>query len=234
MPATESTIRYAEASDAAAIADLKQAAWPDEPPPDPAYYAHVIQKPGHATQLAAVGDRALGFIDGFLTLAADGTRRWEVDLLAVHPAARQRGLGRSLVAACTTAGLAMGAAYARALIHVENTASQRTFARCGYRQEDRHCRLFVMSDGTDDGSPAPPDAHLIPVTTLNYRGLWVEGNRSAAALGAARAIRARHGWDVVGTVIPLANADALSAAAAVGYATVGDYAWWRFDGPAGA
>jgi ribosomal protein S18 acetylase RimI-like enzyme len=220
------TIRRAVPDDAAAIAAIMAAVWPDQTA-DPAHIASVIAEPDHAALVAAVGETIAGFVDGFLMLGPDGSRRWEVDLLAVHPDHHRQGLGRMLTAQCTAAGRSFGAGLARALIHVENTASQRTFARCGYALQPDTCRLLIRTTGVDDAAPVPPAAHLIPVLTLGYRGLWIEGRRSAAAFRAANAIRSRHGWDSAGAVVPLADQAALDAAAAAEFMPVGDYAWWH-------
>ena len=227
MPTENPLCHRATAKDAFTIAAIKAAAWPDEPSLDPSYYARVLKEPDHITLVAEVNDRVLGFVDGFLTLAADGARRWEIDLVAVHPVGRRRGLGQALVEACMKSGFENGASYARALIRVDNIASQCTFTRCGFHQEKERCQLYITMSGEDDGSSAPSDTHLIPVMTLNYCGLWVEGVRSSAAMQAASSIRARHEWDIAGAVIALLDDDALCAARVNGYKYAGDYAWWR-------
>ncbi len=48
----------------------------------------------------------------------------------------------------------------------------------------------------------PPSAYLIPVSTLTYGGVWVEGAQTASALHFAQTVRARFGWDVAGAVLP--------------------------------
>ena len=219
-------VRRAVPDDAPGIAAVKAAAWPGEAS-QAASIAAVIRQPGHATLVAVENGRVLGFVDGFLTHALAGVRRWEVDLLAVHPDHRRRGIGRALVTACTDAGRTAGAARARALIQLDNVGSQNTFARCGYQVNEAVCRLFVCTDGGASGPPPPLDAHFIPVVTLNYRGLWIEGKLSAAGFEAARAARARFGLDLVGAAIPLAEAEALRAAQRARFRAVGDYQWWR-------
>ncbi len=220
------TVRWAVPDDALGIAAVKAAAWPGEAS-EAAHIAAVIRQPGRATLVAIENGRVLGFVDGFLTSALAGVRRWEVDLLAVHPDHRRRGIGRALVTVCTDAGRAAGAALARALIQLDNVGSQNTFARCGYQVNGAVCRLFVSTSGGASGPTPPPDAHLIPVVTLNYRGLWIEGKLSAAGFEAARAVRARFGLNLVGAAIPLAEIEALRAAHGAGFRAVGDYQWWR-------
>ncbi len=218
-------IHPATPHDAAAIATLQAACWPGERP-DVARIARVVTGPDHATLIARIEDKPVGFVDGFLTLAADGARRWEVDLLAVDPAWRGRGVGRALIAACTAAGAAFAPLYARALIAVDNAASRRAFAAAGFVEQAAPCRLMIMTAGEDGGRAAPPEAHLVPVQTLSYQGVWVEGALTPGAFAAAGDVRARFGWDVAGAVIPLGQAEALAAAEAAGYRAVGAYTWW--------
>lgn len=218
-------LRYAEPEDAPGIVRIKKAVWPHEKA-DTAAIAAALAEPGRATLVADEDEGISGFVDGFLTVGVDDSRRWELDLLAVHPLAQRRGIGRALVAACTEAGRDHEAECVRALIRTDNVASQETVARCGYAPDPAPCSLWVAQHGEDDGHPVPPGAHLIPVVTLNYRGVWVEGALSVDAFRAARAMRARHGWDTAGAVIRLDNAAGLEAALEAGFMAVGDYRWW--------
>jgi GNAT superfamily N-acetyltransferase len=220
-----SAIRRATPEDAPGIAAVRRAVWPGEAV-DFAFMGRVIAEPDHATLVAVLNGTIAGFADGFLTLAADGTRRWEVDLLAVHPDYQRRGLGAALTAACTNAGRDFGPSLARALIRTDNLASRRAFARCGY-QEGAACRLMINRDDGGGSVEAPAGSHIIPVMTLSYRGLWLEGVLTPAAFRAVQDIRARLGWAVAGAVIPAAQGRAIRAAEAAGFFAVGDYAWWE-------
>ncbi len=224
------TIRRATAVDAPAISRVRAAVWPGEPT-DADRVAQALALPGRATLVAADGESGavVAFVDGFLTRSAQGTPRWELDLLATHPAHRGRGIGAALVAACTAAGQRHGAPLARALVQVDNTASQRTFARCGYAAQPSPCALLVATDGqaAQGGPPPPPDLHLIRVVTLSYRGLWLEGALTPASFAAAQAALHRDGLDVAGAVIPLDRAEALRAAQEAGFTCRGVYRWWR-------
>lgn len=218
-------VRRATSQDAAAIATLKAACWPGETT-DPTHMAGVITEPDHATLVIVVDDALVGFVDGFLTLAPDGARRWEIDLLAVAPDFQGQGLGRVLIGACFGAGRRFAPRFARALIALDNAPSQGAFARTQFIQQPDPLTLMIATEGSDTHTPAPPDAHLIPVQTLSYRGVWLEGTRTPAAFAAAQAIRARFGWDTAGSVIPHSSPDLLSAAQSSGYTPVGDYQWW--------
>ena len=218
-------IRQATPQDAPAIAAIQALCWPENSP-DPNRVAAIIAEPDHITTVIVQDGVLTGFMDSFLTLSQDGTHRWEMDLLAVHPNSRGKGQARVLIGANFGAARRLGAAFARALIHADNLPSQRAFARAGFSPAPLLNRLLVTGNGTDTGQPAPPDAHLIPVQTLGYAGVWVEGVISPAALNAAQSVRARFGWDVAGCVIPLEDTAALNHAAQASYDPVGDYRWW--------
>jgi L-amino acid N-acyltransferase YncA len=172
-------------------------------------------------------------VDGFATLSGAGVLRWEVDLLAVHPGYRGQGLGARLVRANTAAGRDAGAACVRALVHVENVASQRTFARCAYRREDALCNLYVLPGaGLNLGVQLPPDAYLVPVNTFNYRGLWLEtgGFPSETGRRCYTSALLNGAWDLLGAVIPARQAERERLALAAGFTLVGQYQWWSLGG----
>jgi len=245
------TVRHAGSGDASGIARVKAAAWPEESLPDADYIACVMDGQEHVSQVAIDADgQVIGFVDGFVTLSQAGVSRWEVDLLAVHPDCRGRGIGRALVEANTAAGQAMGAAFARALIRVDNIGSQRVFARCGYRVDEAVCALYTSTQPSaishQQENQIPPlcaeeepqgglyrpggedSLHLVPVTTFAYRGLWLEGSLGPDSFRAAQTICDHNGWDVAGAVIPAGQPETVRAAEAAGYAPVGLYQWWFF------
>lgn len=219
-------IRRATPTDSLPIAAVKRACWPDDSTA-PDQIAVTMTEPDHAMFVSLQAGVVAGFVDGFLTLAADGTRRWEVDLLAVHPSQQRRGLGHELTATCTAAGREFGATVARAFIHVDNKASQHTFERCGYRPDPQERTLLISTASTPTAvEPLPAAAHLVPVVTLNYSGLWIEGQLSAAALTTAQTVCARHGWDVAGAMIPAAQAATIPTALDLGFQRIGAYRQW--------
>jgi len=217
-------LRKATMDDAVAIAQVKDAVWPDEATAS-AYIAEVINQPEHIVHVATINNRIVGFVEGFITLSNEGHYRWEVDLLAVQPEYRGRGIAPQLVKASTKAGRDMGASLARALIRVGNLAAERTFASCGYAVNDEKNALYVAM-GEQNSIKIPENVFLIPVSTFGYRGIWLEGELSAQGFSAARAVVARHGWDVAGAVVPQHNKTAIIAAQEAGYEFVADFCWW--------
>lgn len=222
----ETQVRLAVLNDAPAIASVKRATWSDEPA-DSQHIARVMAQPGRATVVASRQDgQIVGFTDGFMTLSHDGFYRWEVDLVAVHPDARGAGLASRMIAESTQQGKQMGASAARALIHVDNLASQRSFLRCGYKPDETICALFVCSVGGLPSSLKPPaGTYLLPVNTFGYRGVWLEGTLTADSFVTAQNVRKHYGWDVAGAVIPQDD-PAAELAESVGYTRIGLYQWW--------
>ncbi len=219
-------IRAATAADAPLIAEVKVATWPDEMT-TAEMIARVLQETNHAAHTAWGDGRLAGFVDGFLTMTAAGARRWEVDLLAVHPVYRGRGLATRLVQANSGAGCDMGAIEARGLVKTGNAASERAFARCGYVTDATIYGLYIDGYGEGFNSAVPRGLHLIPVVTFNYQGVWVEGELSGAGFALAQSVRAQYGWDAAGAAIPVNLTEAKKAAEAAGYSLVGEFRWWN-------
>jgi GNAT superfamily N-acetyltransferase len=221
-------IRLATLHDTLQIAGVKAAGWPDEKT-NLDLVAGVLRSGDHVTQIAIQDEEIVGFINGFSTRSQSNVLRWEVDLLAVHPLYRQRGLAQLLIAASTESGRQRGASFARALIHVDNVASQRAFAGCGYTVESQVCLLVVCPtdfDALGHAASQPPSLYLIQVMTLNYRGIWLEGQVSLRGFSFAQQTARRLGLNIAGAVIPLAQAEVIYAAQEHNLNPVGYYQWW--------
>jgi ribosomal protein S18 acetylase RimI-like enzyme len=218
-------IRQAHAGDSDALASVINETWHDNTA-DPAHIARVIRETGRVTLLAQDSDQVLGFVDGFLTPAPDGTIRWEIDLLGVRPSARGRQIASRLVTAAVEAGRGQGAVTARALIRLDNPASQRVFAACGFSEQPERCVLYTAGSSTGDDFQVGADGYLLPVVTLTYRGVWIEGVSALGNLAAARRLVGRYGWDAAGAVLPAGDAAVLRAAETAGYVKREAYAWW--------
>lgn len=221
-------IRQAVPADAPHILNIKQAVWPSESPKGWAYIAEVIALLDHATHLAFVEGTPAGFVDGFMTYTPAGLPRWEVDLLAVHPDFRGKGIAAQLVALSTETGRVHGANFARGLVETENIASQRTFARCDYTLENQYHALMVGSELLIDILILPPEnALLTPVQTINYRGIWVEGAYQKNSFLAGQVLCTQYAWDLTGAVIPTSDITALQIAQELEFTLVGHYQWWK-------
>jgi GNAT superfamily N-acetyltransferase len=219
-------IQQATPNHAPQIAHVKHRVWEDEDV-DETHVARVIAEPDHVTHIALEDNQVVGFVDSFLTLSSGGARRWEVDLLAVLPEYRGKGIASRLIAINMESGRQMGATFMRALIAVGNVGSEKAFAHCGFQVQDETCGLYVSGDDTAD-IPKPDGLYLLPVNTFNYRGVWLEGQLSNEGFRKAQAVRTRYRWDTAGAVIPLSQTKAVTAAQEAGYILVGEYRWWHY------
>jgi len=186
--------------------------------------------------VAEQGDLVVGFASGFQTVGLDDVPRWEVDLLAVLPEYQCLGLGRGLIEAIWADGLALNAAYARALLRADNLPAQRAFAAAGYTSDRRKYQLFLWSpvDADEPGMQIPLGVGLVPVDTLTYRGLWIEGlepqrmgpDTQRAVVEAARVQAGREDRFNTGALIPAAQERFLAPDLRTIAALQGTYHWW--------
>jgi hypothetical protein len=89
-------------------------------------------------------------------------------------------------------------------------------------------KLYISSAISRHRLPSK-DAHLVPVSTLNYHGLWLEGQLSPAGSAAAQAVRIHNELGVVGAVIPADEDAAIQAACDAGFTLIAPYRWWQLD-----
>jgi len=222
---TVTDIRPASAADAPALAQVKQLTWPEEEI-RLSQVENVLADAAHEVYVADVQGEVLGFVDGFATRAANRDLRWEIDLLAVHPDWRGRQLGQKMILACLKAGKERGAAFARALIQVENRASQISFERCGFMCQPALLELFTAPPKEGLFSPETAGGHLLLVNTINYFGLWLEEDQRESSLRAARAASWQHKCDFVGALVIQADLSDNEKMNELGFTKVGNYQWW--------
>lgn len=218
-------IRPAVMDDLPGLALVRQLTWPEEEV-NLSQAEKVLHDPAHEVFVASMQGQAVGFIDGFVTRSTQGELRWEVDLLAVHPDWRGRQLGQQLILACLQAGKRRGSAFARALIQVQNKASQISFARCGFHCQPAVLQLFVAP--LEEVYAALPEAgaYLLPVNTINYSGLWLEEDASKRSLMAARAACWQAKCGLVGTLVFQTDLSDNEKMIELGFTEVGAYQWW--------
>ena len=189
-----------------------------------------------ALYVAAEGDDVAGFISAFLTVDKDGKRRWEVDLLAVRPASQGQRLGQKLVEAACTDERAHGTPLARAAIRIDNVASQKTFENAGFKTDGEIHRLLIWTPAQDNGPIVyGGSVTLVPVDTLTYRGLWLEGltaynvdaEEQRNAVTMARSIIAWEGRHNTGALVPAIGSHRLTADLRDAAEMHGEYHWFR-------
>ena len=179
-------------------------------------------------------ERVLGFCDSFLTRSQEGLVRHEVDLLAVHPDSRGRGLAQSLIqesllmaSRWNVRSPAAPISISRALIRVGNLASERCFSQRGYQPHEMVCVLVTKEEpsGAHEGTALISNStgvHLVDVQTFSYSGVWIEGSPSTEIF---QSVHAPRPGQVVGAVLPL-ESQLLPSALSSGFHEVAQYRWW--------
>ena len=214
-----SAIRTALPNDAIGIARVSLEVWPDEPL-DAVYVSRLIAERQRTTHVAELDGQVVGFVDGFQTETASAEPRWEVDLLAVSPRAQGHGIGKLLVRTSLDMGTAVGATSARGLIRVDNVASERVFAACGFKPDTSSSHLWVGSGlrfVTEQHG-----MHVVRVSTFLYEGIWLEEVNVAGL----RLLHPSESSGSVGAVISATETDSLNAAAHAGLTHASDYRFW--------
>jgi L-amino acid N-acyltransferase YncA len=186
----------------------------------------------------------VGFASAFVTVGVRGYGRWEVDLVAVRRDSQRQGLGTRLISHTCRAGESKEVSLARALVRVENVASQRAFKKAGFTTDGQAHHLVLWSPGqgdtisSDESSVKRSDpistghVALLPMDTLTYRGLWIEGLTSVCAeeqrlaLKTAQSIIAREHRDNAGALIPVGKASCLAADLREEGVVHGEYTWF--------
>ena len=220
----------AAVTEASSLHALKEAIWPGTGLAEEQLRLGLLVT-GQLTLVAWQGDEAVGFAAAFPTVTANGQRRWELDLLGVHPAARGQRLGTQLIEAMLRQLPHQPGEPIRALIAVNNIASQTAFRRAGFRQEQTEMALYNYDLGpAGQTSPAVIPAHLVPVQTLNYSGYWLEEIAEASALSLATGLPASQNATLVGALLARDRPDLHTTARQAGYALMGNYHWWQQNG----
>ncbi|MBL7062706.1 MAG: GNAT family N-acetyltransferase [Anaerolineae bacterium] len=194
-----------------------------------------IQDDTCALWVAADKDDIAGFVSAFLTVCKDGDRRWEVDLVAVRRASQGQHLGQRLVAkACQDARM-HNVSVARAIVRVDNIASQRTFENAGFTTDWAiHKLLLWTPKSSDNPIDVANSVALLPMDTLTYRGLWIEGltweglttAEQRQAIRAARSMVAKDGRLNAGALIPIDEEHLLATDLRDEARVHGEYYWF--------
>lgn len=184
---------------------------------------------GGLTFVAKIEDAIVGFASSFFTSDLNGSRRFELDLLAVAPGARGHGVGGRLVEASLGAAREGKPALIRALVRSSNGSMQRLCRRHGFTAPPDTCRLFVTVPRPVVCQQRNYAAYLIPVETLNYSGIWLEGELSQEAIDDALWKSSQSEMSTIGAVIPSDAIHAVDLLRANAFSKVGDYGWWTIN-----
>lgn len=242
MSATAEAV-LAHAGEEGGLCSLMKEVWHMDGPPSAAQVKTALERTTVVTVKRRLGgDEAfVAFGGAFQTIAADGQKRWEIDLVGTSPKARKQGLGSVILKALLEAGRGVqGPTLARALIRTDNIASQHLFAREGFLQQEETCFIWTSGELSTTSGPVEPcgaSCHLIAVDTLLYAGMWVEGLPEGApaideALSAAERL-ARGQGRTLGTVVPAGSEEVARVLEARGFAAEYSdgarqaYRWWH-------
>ncbi|MFK7800721.1 MAG: GNAT family N-acetyltransferase [Anaerolineae bacterium] len=221
-------IRPLTVADAETAAELKLSVWPKEAS-DPKQIRAAVQSPSHQAFLALVGDgqNPAGFVSCFLTTSQAGHTRWEIDLLAVHPDFRRRGIASKLIETAVQAGQEAHASLSRGLIATDNIGSQKSFASQGFTSDGVVQTLYICSEPVTSGIQNKHHAHFVPVSTFLYDGFWLEGLLSPAAFPAAHNHCFESKLNIVGLLIPETDSINQAEAKEHGFKPAGTFHWWQ-------
>ena len=167
-----SDIRWARPDDAEAIHLILHETWGESLLFD--VFMNHVSSPEYQVFVAVNGGEIAGFLSAFLVLSA--MPRWEIDLIIVRSTSQGKGIGTSLIAEALAYGSNLGVHCAAASIRIDNYPSQGAFSKAGFTTDAQVRNLFLWDPLACESTPDVPEiVHLIPVNTLLYRGLWIEG-----------------------------------------------------------
>lgn len=181
------------------------------------------------TFVATKDEAFVGFASSFFTFDQDGSRRFELDLLAVTPAAQGRGVGGRLIEASLFAARESKSVLTRTLVRSDNGSMQRLCRRHGFTLLPGQYQLFVTVPRPVVRQMRKHQTRLIPVETLNYSGIWLEGELSQEAIEEAHWTASQSDMSTIGAVIPSDAPPAVELLRLNAFEIVGEYGWWTIN-----
>ena len=167
-------IREATPEDAEGIDNVLSEVWNQSI--DEEVFHSQLRSDARGIWVATVNDEVLGFASAFKTSDLNKRGRWKIDLVAVRPSNQNRGLGRRLVRRAWKETERFKLDFSRAFVRITNIESKRMFQQAGFVTDWRTHVLHIWEPRASDGEiECSKDVNLIPVDTLTYRGLWIEG-----------------------------------------------------------
>ena len=218
-------VRRASPADAAAIAAIAEECFGEAFDRD--RIRRLLQSGRNYTLLALDAQGIRAFADNFITVSVTGERRLELDLLAVQAKARGMGIGRRLIAESILLARTLDATLLRSLVKSENQVMRGLCGSCEFAPSQESYGLYVASPAL--GSSVPLDAtgsHLVPVETLAYKGIWIEGALTRDSIGWAQSVASPRQLATVGALAAQSDRAAAKLLTDNGFCLLGVYDWW--------
>ena len=217
-------VRRSLPGDSAAIAAIAEQCFGD--PFDQDRICRLLEAGRNYTLVALEAQRILGFADSFVTVSESGDQRLEMDLLAVEPEAQGKGIGRRLIGESILLAQALRLPLLRTLVRTENAIMRGLCLSCGFVESNERFELYVRFPGP--GSVVAGDsmaAHLVPVETLAYSGIWIEVCLTQGGISRALGMSYDQQLQVVGGLVRQSDRDAVQLLADNGFRLLGTYFW---------
>jgi len=181
-----------------------------------------FQRQTHFSYVAISGETVVGFVDGFLTIAHNGKKRLELDLLAVHPASQGQGVGTKLITHfCNNAPKVD---FIRALVAVGNHPMDKVMTKTNFQPLPDNYALYI-GQPTAQTAPKPKNAHFVTVETLSYNGIWLEEDITQEAIDAATP---QHPVAILGAVVPTTDDTTIQSIKSANFAFIKQFRWWHY------
>ncbi len=221
------SVRRPSPSDASAIAVIAEKTFGE--PFDRDRIGGLLKSGRDCSFVALDAQEIRAFADNFITVSETGDQRLELDLLAVDPKAQGMGIGRRLIAESLLLARELDVSIIRALVRSENLVMRRLCDSSGFAISERRYDLYVTSP--EPGWNGPLDiegTHLVPVETLAYSGIWIEGRLSRAGIVRALSVAATQQLQRVGALVAQSDRAPVQLLADKGFQAIGTYNWWTF------
>jgi len=173
---TEATIRPFDGSqsDALGLLAVEKATF-DESPYSGDQVRTMLSVGTQRAWVAVGRDKVVGSVVAFPIHGLRGSS-WEIDLLAVLPEWRGRRLATRLVQAAAAHGAGL-AAWSRAVVATDNTASSRALLRVGYRPgAETNTLLTCQTEALAAGRWSEPSLPVREVDSLAEARNWLTGD----------------------------------------------------------
>ncbi len=222
---TTITVRRAVPNDAEGIVSLHRETWPTDVIIEESV-SGLLAKKTHVAFVALEASKVVGYADGFSTFDSQGTRRWELDLLAVQSDIRGNGIGTALIEAQKTHAASAEVGLIRGLVRTENSGGHGAFDGAGFEVDPVVYNLYTGLLPDDSLTDVPSLTHLIPIETFTYRGFWIEGRIRPDTLSDIQTVATSGDRSTVGMLIPEHNRYQGLVDAIPDFVNRGSFQWW--------